>query len=171
VSTTSVLKMSNTIHEDYEDINTDISGLIAKLKKPLFKVQSKDIKYGVTINIQPTRHINKRQWCKYTPAQQTSILTRMEASIRRTTPSIKLIELHFETCPIVKNIHFHALYEMPQEFIHELECQWNRLVGTIVNKHTSTDKHTVWRHLDIKEIYGGEDEWLKYIRKDAMKSK
>lgn len=162
--------MSIYIDEDYEDFNTDISGIIAKLKKPLFKVQSKDIKYGVTLNIQPTRHINKRQWCKYTPAQQTAILTRMETSIRRNTPSIKLIELHFETCPTVKNIHFHALYEMPQEYLNELKCQWNRLVGTIANKTTSTDKHSVWKHLDIKEIcQGQEDHWLNYIRKDTLK--
>lgn len=157
--------MSNIHIEDYEDENTDITNIIARLTKPLWKVQEDAIEYGVTVNVQPTRLINKKQWKLYNHDQQRAILTRMEASIRRNTPSIELVELHFEVCPTLKNIHFHALYKMPRIFVVELETQWNRLVGSIINKDTKEP----FRHLDIKEISGGNKEWIKYINKDKLK--
>lgn len=116
-------------------------------------------RYAVTVNIQPTKMMNKRQWRKYDSVQQTGILQRLEAALRRHNPSIKLIELHYETCPNLKNIHFHALYEMPEEFINEVE--------TYYNKFTSTDENTKtpWRTLDISEVMS-EAAWLQYIRKE-----
>lgn len=115
-------------------------------------------RYGITVNIQPTKLMNKRQWRKYTPVQQTGILQRVEKALRRENPSIKLIELHFETCPTLKNIHFHALYEMPEQFKAQLETYYARF--------TSTDEKTInpWRTLDVTELYD-EAGWLQYIRK------
>jgi len=155
---------------DFNDLL--VEEVIQKLRHPIFRR-----KYGVTVNVQPTRYINKRQWKKYTHDQQIKILTRMEASIRRRTPSIKLIELHFEVCPTLKNVHFHALYEMPVFYVSELEAQWSRLVGNIITSRSKTDQLSLWRYLDIKEIKprlnsdGNPDEadWLAYIRKDEKK--
>jgi len=157
------LESDETTQGDY-----DTTQIIDRLSGPLFKAPAEQLKYAVTVNVQPTRLVNKRQWKLYKPDQQRAILSRMEAFIRRVTPSIKLHELHFETCPNVGNIHFHALYEMPREYLAELECQWNRLIGTIVNAYTKTDSKSVWRHLDVQEVYN-EEEWLKYIKKDANK--
>lgn len=115
-------------------------------------------RYAVTVNIQPTKLMNKRQWRKYSPVQQTGILSRVEKALRNKNPSIRLIELHYETCPTLKNIHFHALYEMPEEFMAEVE--------TYYNKFTHVDENTVepWRTLDIVEVHN-ERGWLEYIRK------
>jgi len=167
VSTTSVLKMS-TIHQqdpaDGEDESFDdgVAALVAGLKHPLFTKQ-----YAVTLNIQPTRFVNKRQWKNYNHDQQRAILGRMEASIRKRTPSIKLLELHYEVAPTVNNIHFHALYEMSAIWVSELQVQWNRMVGTIVTPHTKHDLANKWRHLDIFPIKNGNKQWLEYIRKDV----
>lgn len=117
---------------------------------------------AVTVNIQPTKLMNKRQWRKYSPEQQTAQLSRIEAAFRKKTPSCVLKEIHYETCPVVKNIHFHALYEMPSIFRPELETYYNRICS-------STDEKTTvpWRHLDLQEVYDVAG-WLKYIRKNNI---
>lgn len=160
-----------TIHEstsvfdsDEECYESDPTRVIKKLKGPLFKSSEEDLRYAVTVNIQPTRLINKRQWKLYDHDKQRAQLTRMEASIRRKTPSIELLEMHFEVCPVLKNIHMHALYKMPRIFVVELEAQWNRMVGSIINEKTTQP----FRHLDIKEVYD-EEGWVKYIKKDMLK--
>lgn len=120
--------------------------------------------WAVTLNINPTRKINKRQWKLYNHDQQRAILSRIEKSLRKKTPSIQLIELHFEVCPIIKNIHFHALYEFPSIMKNHVEAYYNRVVG---------DKNPArmpWRHLDLKSITYYEG-WINYIRKDTKPPK
>lgn len=147
-----------------EEINT----LLSQLRKPLFGVRQDSpsrandasMRWAITVNIQPTKKMNGRQWKLYSAEKQTAQLSRIEAALRKKTPSIKLIELHYETCPVLKNIHFHALYEMPEEFKSELECYYKRICDS------SDDKTLVpWRYLDISPIKN-EQAWLDYIRKD-----
>lgn len=142
-----------------ESTDTDCGTIIRRLTKPLFKPSLHQ--YGVTVNIQPTKKMNKRLWNKYNHDQQRGILSRIEAKFRAQTPSVKLIELHFEVCPTLKNIHFHALYEAPSLFKPEMETYYKRVC-------CSDDERTriPWRYLDIKLIEGGNAEWLEYIRKD-----
>lgn len=155
-------------------IDTNDNEIMARLKRPLFKQSRKtqgaspsDVysnmdtitSFAVTVNIQPTKHMNKRQWKKYEAADQIKILGRIEARLRKDNPSIVLKEIHYETCPTLKQIHFHALYEMPRIFQTTLEAYYNRVCG-------STGEQTKpWRHLTIEPVYDREG-WLKYIRKD-----
>lgn len=119
--------------------------------------------YAVTVNIQPTKLMNKKQWRKYTHDEQRSQLLRIEASFRKKTPSVELIEIQFEICPTLNNIHFHAMYYMPKIFIHEVYLHYRRICN-------STDDKTIkeWRFIDIQELKRQEDieNWLMYIRKD-----
>jgi len=158
-----------------EDMYTD--EVINRLTGPLFgarqckNVSSNDVshtdntvtQFAITVNIQPTKFMNKKQWRKYTPEQQTSQLARIESAFRRNNPSVKLMELHYETCPVLKNIHFHALYEMPKIFKSELETYYKRICD-------ATDEHTKipWRYLDIQQIFDMQG-WLDYIRKGLTK--
>lgn len=120
--------------------------------------------YAITVNPAPTKLLNKKQYCKYSEDQQRAMLTRIEASLRRTTPSIELIELHFEKCPSNKMIHFHALYQMPSIYVTTVENYYRVRLD-------STDKNTKtpWRHLDIQKVYNRLG-WIKYIQKDTIKS-
>jgi len=142
-------------------VDDGCTDLINRMRKSLFPKIPTLRQWGITVNIQPTKKMNKRLWKLYDHDKQRDILNRIESKFRRDTPSVKLIELHFEVCPTLKNIHFHALYEAPVLFRAEMETYYKRVC-------CSDDEHTKkpWRYLDIKEIVGGSDEWLKYIRKD-----
>lgn len=125
-------------------------------------------KYAITLNIQPTRYMNKRQWAKYTHEQQKGILTRVEGALRRNNPSIVQEKIMFEVCPALNQIHFHALYSMPAIYKVELEAYFQRVCGSIVTKKTDLTKEQ-WRHLNVQEVYD-EQGWIKYISKDANKN-
>lgn len=154
---------------EIEDVETN--RVLTRLIKPLFKSSLKHVsandaqanRWAVTVNIQPTKLMNKRQWRKYSPDQQMGILGRIEAAFRRKTPSVQLVELHYETCPALGNIHFHALYEMPKDFVSTMENYYKDVCD-------SSDEHTKikWRYLDIQQVKD-EKAWLEYIRKDVNK--
>jgi len=125
---------------------------------------SSDVKclYAVTINVQPSRLMNKKQWRNYTQDQQTSQLTRIEQAIRRDNPSIVLKKICFEICPVLQQVHFHALYEMPPLFRSVLESYYERVLG-------STGVQTnPWRHIALEEVYN-EQGWIDYITKAQTK--
>jgi len=154
---------------DIEDVETN--KVLTRLIKPLFKSSLKHVsandaqakRWAVTVNIQPTKLMNKRQWRKYSPDQQMAILGRIEAAFRRKTPSVLLIELHYETCPVLGNIHFHALYSMPSDFVTTMENYYKDVCD-------SSDEKTLvkWRYLDVQEVKD-EKSWIEYIRKDVNK--
>lgn len=117
-------------------------------------------KYAITVNVLPFKKMNRKLWYTYSHDKQREILGRIEAKFRRDTPSVKLLELHYELCPSedkFHNIHFHALYEMPEEFVAELETYYKRVCFDSSNKN--------WRYLDIRPIFDLSG-WLKYITKD-----
>jgi len=164
-----------------QDYHIEHNNLMARIKKPLFNktlrasgVSVNDVitsimpnfqgNYAITVNPAPTKLLNKKQYCKYTEDQQRAMLTRMEAALRRTTPSIELIELHFEKCPSNGMIHFHALYQMPEIYVTTMENYYRVRLD-------STDKNTKvpWRHLDIQKVYNRLG-WITYIQKDSVKS-
>lgn len=116
--------------------------------------------YAITINPQPTKLLNRKMYKQYSHEQQRSILTRIESALRRNNPSIVLLELHYEICPILKQVHFHALYSMPPIFVSTLETYYKRILDS------SNSKTLVpWRFLDIQPIYN-QCGWIQYIRKD-----
>ena len=148
--------------KEYPDLD-GITNVI--LKASLFGDVSPDVSpsdvthYAVTVNIQPTKLINNRQWKLYDADKQRQILTRIELSIRKKNPSIQLIEMHFERCPILMQQHFHCLYKMPESFTSVIESYYKRVIG-------STGKQTnAWRHIILKTVYNVEG-WLDYIRKE-----
>jgi len=149
--------------------DTNDNKIMSSLKHKLFSDHPSLAfkKYAITINIQPTKYMNKKQWKKYTHDQQRAILTRIEGALRRNTPSIILETIMFEVCPILNQIHFHALYSMPAIFKVELEAYFQRVCGTIVTKSTDLSKEQ-WRHLDIQEVYD-TNGWINYITKDQPK--
>lgn len=114
--------------------------------------------YAITVNIAPTKLVNKKQWCTYTHDKQRAILGRLESSFRTKNPDIKLHRIEYEACPTVGNIHFHALYEMPEIYLSTLQNYWD--------KFDSTDKKTRirWRHLDVKLCHNMKG-WIEYITK------
>lgn len=119
--------------------------------------------YGVTVNIHPYKSMNRKRWFTYSHDKQRAQLARIEASLRNKNPSIKLIELHYEVAPGLndpeyRNIHFHALYEMPPLFVSTMENYYTRIVSA---------KASNWKHLDVKTI-NNKQAWLDYIRKDII---
>lgn len=168
-------------------IDDGITTVINQLKSPLYKVRKhkgvslSDVDdiisiddnidddptrsyYGVTVNISPHKYMNKRKWSLYSADQQRKILLRVENSFRVKNPSVKLIELHFEKCPNLKHeqIHYHALYDMPDEYVTHMECYFNRICN---NNNENT--RIPWRHIVIKHVSNIEG-WKDYIRKDAL---
>jgi hypothetical protein len=119
--------------------------------------------YGVTVNIQPTQKMNKRLWKHYSYDQQRQQLVRIEAAFRRLHPHVSLMNLHFEIAPSLFQIHFHALYFMPEIAVEQMQIYWK--------KWSSTNEKTLipWRHLHIMRIKNGNKEWLQYIAKDCLK--
>jgi len=146
----------------------DSQEIMKRLKRPLFRpcenVENVLAHFGITVNIQPTKKMNKRYWKLYTADKQRDILARIEAGYRRVTPSVKLIEIHYEVCPKLKNIHFHALYEAPILFRDDIKAYYKRIC---CSQDEKTEKP--WRYLDVKRMRGGNKEWLIYIRKDIQK--
>jgi hypothetical protein len=116
--------------------------------------------YGVTVNILPFKQMNKKRWYTYSHDKQREILARIEAKFRKDTPSCELVEIQYEIAPSedeFHNIHFHALYLMPEIYKAELETYYQRIISCNTNKN--------WRHLDIRLI-NDIKQWLTYIRKD-----
>lgn len=116
--------------------------------------------YAVTVNIAPNKHVNKKRWHTYTHDKQRSVLERLEASFRRKTPSVVLHKIVFENCPVVKNVHFHALYEMPPLYESTLRNHW----VVFDDNNNSNDAKSDWRHLDIRPVHNVKG-WLEYISK------
>lgn len=115
--------------------------------------------YAVTVNIANTKKVNRKVWGIYTQDEQRKILARVEASFRKATPSVELVRIEYEVCPSNKNVHFHALYRMPDIFVTTVQNYWR--------KFDSTDSKTLkpWRHLDIQLCHNVKG-WLEYITKD-----
>jgi len=88
------------------------------------------------------------------------LLARVEKSYRDKTPSVQLKRIEYEIQPGTGNIHFHALYEMPEIFVSDMEAYYNRVCSNV-------DVNTIspWRHFDCKRIYNVQG-WLDYISKD-----
>lgn len=165
------------------ETDTNDNDIMSSLKKPLFGArQSKDVSpndvtidtpvkqlrvitvpmwYAVTINPQPTKRLNKREYRKYTDTQQIGILTRMEAKFRRDNPCVELVELHFEKCPTLGQVHFHAKYSMPAIYVTSMEEYWRRVLDA-----TDANTKKPWKYLDIQTVYNDQG-WLDYIRKES----
>lgn len=149
-----------------EDLTDGCAELIRRLNRPLWPARantsSGDVvpRYAVTLNICPNKKMNNKIWKTYDHIKQTGQLQRLEAYMRRMNPSIQLVEMHFEICPGLNQVHFHALYEMPKEFVSTMENFWREKVAD--------KKPTIkpWRYLDIQPIYN-QQGWVEYIRKDA----
>lgn len=139
-------------------INCDYSNLPELLDDDQEKL------FGITLNIQPTKLMNKRPWREYTHDEQRAILMRIENAFRRKTPACVLLEIHFEICPKLKNIHYHALYKMPPIYVNEIHCYFKRICCA-----QDSNTREPWRYLDVKPIIDGEQQWLNYIRKDMNK--
>lgn len=114
--------------------------------------------YAVTINPDPHMLFNKRPYHKYNYDQQRAMLTRIENACRRDLGSAyHLLELHFEICPTLNQVHFHALYESslsmaPYELYMGSRC-----------KRTNAPS---WRFYDCQQVYN-KSGWLDYIRKNS----
>lgn len=115
--------------------------------------------YAVTVNIKPNKVMNRRRWKLYTAEQQRALLTRLEASFRKDTPSVILKKLTFETCPSNGNIHFHAMYECPKIYESTIANYWNEKVDG-----NDLETKVPWRHIVIEECYDTKG-WLQYISK------
>jgi hypothetical protein len=117
--------------------------------------------YAVTVNVSPFKVMNKKLWKTYAHDDQRKILMRIEAAFRKKTPSCILKELHYEVCPSLDNIHYHALYCLPDpQFVSEMTTYFDRICST-----TDTKTRVPFRHINIQEVYD-EPTWLLYIRKD-----
>lgn len=138
--------------------------VIERLFRPLWsrdRVSLGDVipQYAVTINVCPNKKMNNKIWKTYDHIRQTAQLQRLEAHMRKLNPSIELIELQFEICPALNQIHFHALYSMPKEFVSTMENYWREKVA---DKKPSIPP---WRYIDIQKVYNRKG-WEDYIRKD-----
>jgi len=135
--------------------------LISKLKQPLWlnrKVDQTAVLIAITVNPPPTKLMNKKPYFKYSLAEQQRMLNRIESKIRKDNPLIVLEKIYYEICPVLKQMHFHAMYRMPMMFLSTIEAYYAR----IMFDKTATK---VWRYLDTEIVYNPAG-WLKYIQKD-----
>lgn len=114
---------------------------------------------GVTVNIQPTKYVHGVRWRDFNHDEQRAYLSAIESRCRREYPYLVLHEIHYEECPKLNQIHFHALYSMPQGYMKYIEEFYEAMIA---NKSAQLKK---WRYLDMKVIKGTCDNWLTYIRK------
>lgn len=133
-------------------------------RRPVIYNNKQNLLFAVTVNIHPYKSMNKKRWFTYSHDKQRSQLARIEEAFRKKNPSVELIELHFEVAPAIndeeyRNIHFHALYKMPEDFKAEVETYYNRICGC---------KEGTWKHIKIDPIFNKEG-WIEYIRKDIGK--
>lgn len=147
-----------------EELDDGCTEVINRLFRPLWsqdRVSSGDVTplYAVTVNVCPNKKMNNKIWKTYDHIKQTAQLQRLEAHMRKLNPSIELLELQFEICPALNQIHFHALYDMPDVFVSTMENYWRE---KIADKKPTTPP---WRFLDIQQVYNRKG-WEDYIRKD-----
>jgi len=114
---------------------------------------------AVTVNIKPNKVMNRRRWKLYNNEQQRALLTRLESSFRKVTPSVTLKKLTFETCPSNGNIHFHAMYECPKIFESTIINYWNEKVDG-----NDLETKVPWRHIVVKNVFDKKG-WIDYITK------
>lgn len=153
----------------------EISLVISNLRHSLFtedaspkNVSSHDVTlngnsdnrlYGITVNIKPTFKMNRKYWNSYEPHEQCLILERILNNYLKKTPSISLKELHFETCPKLKMMHFHAMIECEPSFFTDIICYFERFSGNDENTKVP------WRVIQGEQIYD-EKGWIAYIKKE-----
>lgn len=114
--------------------------------------------YATTVNLNPHGFVNNKKWSLYSQDDQRKILLRLEASMRRTYPTVELVELHFEVCPTLKSAHYHALYKMGID-MPSLYCQYfNDRVKKVGKKCT-------YENVKIDPIWNYEG-WQVYMKKD-----
>lgn len=121
--------------------------------------------YAVTVNIKPSKLMNRRRWDMYTHDKQRAMLTRLERNMRKGIEGLFLKCLHFEVCPRLRNIHYHAWYGTTLcdlDVIGRIRAYWD--------KHTGDSITTIipWRIVVIKEIFDKRG-WLEYITKDQRR--
>lgn len=134
-------------------------------------------KYGVTVNIKPskriryvptqyrgmdnkkTRSVSKR-WENYEPHKQEQILRRMRWDIAHVLLPYTLHEVRYETCPSTKMIHMHMTVEMCECCIQPMLDYWEQYSGN------DAKTITPWRICLIKEIFD-QAGWDNYIRKNS----
>jgi len=125
--------------------------------------------YKVTINVQPERKMNNRQWKLYTHDKQREILARIMNAFIRDNATVGLFEMQFEECPGLKQIHLHALLSMTKVESDRFISYIDRTCGST---YKDSFKGTKWRHIDCQVIPDTTEDvkgWLKYIRKDLAK--
>lgn len=115
-----------------------------------------NIYMAVTVNPDPYVLMNKKKYSSYSHDKQHDILRRIEAALRRTYPDIKLVEIQFEECPTLKQIHFHALYSTPA-FMH---CEMSNFWKTRICRTNSPS----WTYIKSEIVYD-KTGWINYIRK------
>lgn len=114
---------------------------------------------AVTVNIKPNKLINRKRWKLYTADKQQQLLSRFESFSRKDIPDLKLLKIVYESCPVQKQIHFHALYEGYQFHQKLIKDWWDEKVdGNDLNTKIP------WRHIDVQEVYCLEG-WIEYISK------
>lgn len=150
--------------DDVNQLDTPID-IEESLESPLYEqseFENRFIELAVTVNISPSKLINKKVWKYYTHEKQRGILTRIENRFRQVTPSVLLRKIYFEECPKAGVMHFHAWYCLPREFVSEMEVYWER------HNYKNAETKVPWRIIETKEIWD-EAGWTNYITKDQDK--
>jgi len=158
-----VARKRDVSHSDVVNIDPYINSSNDTTNNTLNKesdiVNEGPFRYAITLNFSPNLRVNKRPWKDYTQDQQRASLGRIEAAFRRRNPTCKLIELRYEVCPKIKQIHFHALYEMPLVYKTTMSNYYAKFDATL------KDTRNPWRHLDIQDIFDNNG-WIDYCNKD-----
>lgn len=120
-------------------------------------ILSDRIQLAVTVNPDPFAPMNKCMYKLYSHDKQRAMLTRIENAARRDIGEIKCVKLCFEICPKLRQVHYHAWYDLPRAYVAPIEVY--------ITKRVSRKNGPSWRAFQSKEIYD-EKGWLEYITKD-----
>lgn len=114
--------------------------------------------YAFTLNVNPAKKVNGKRWASYSHEEQRGIINRLEQKLRLKNPSIKRCEWSFECGDVKQQVHYHALYSCPKDYVSVLETYFNRIFDF---------ESACWGTVDIRPLPYQEDiaNWITYIYK------
>lgn len=116
------------------------------------------INVAFTLNVNPAKKVNGKRWASYSHEEQRAIINRLELKLRIKNPSIKRCEWVFEQGDVKQQIHYHALYSLPKDYVSVLETYFSRIFDY---------EPSNWGTVDIRPLLYQEDiaNWITYMYK------
>lgn len=123
------------------------------------QVRDDIVSIGLTVNVRPYKYVLGKRWHELSHITQRSVLENLERSFRTLHTGLQGTSLvTFEVCPMLGNVHMHALLKIPRHTVQYLRPYYT--------KHLGDQDKSKWRVIDIKYL-NSDTQWFKYITKEV----